>query len=883
MATTSASTFGAVLRRYRLAAGLTQEGLAERAGLSTRGVQDLERGVNLTPRADTIRMLVDALELDPAARADLIEAAHPELAAPPTAAAVAPRLANLPVPPTALVGRQREVAVLCDLLRRPDRLVGTRLVTLTGPGGVGKTRLALAAANALAEHFTDGITWVDLATLHDPTLVATAVVRVLGIPEQADRASADVIANALAGRSPLLILDNLEHLLPAAPFVAQLLAAAPQLTILATSRARLRLRGEHELVVAPLAVPAADGSRLALDEVADVAAVRLFVERASEARSEFTLQPDDALVVAEICRRLDGLPLAIELAAAWVRVLPPASLLTRLERRLPLLTTGPRDLPDRQRTMRDTIAWSHDLLDPWLQAVFRRLAVFAGGFSLEAAEAVVGSPGVESTATSPRPHDAGQHEASVLDAIAALGDHSLLRPTEQTSFEPRFTLLETIREYGLERIDRSGEADAIRQAHADYYLRLIERAEPELTGPSQVTWLDRLQDEHANVRAAIEWSLASNRADMAQRFAGALWHFWQVRGHVAEGRAWAESALAGAAETPTVARGRALRAAGLLAEYHGDYDRAVTLHEAAATVWSALGDTRNLARTLDHLGNCAHDRGDLARAATLHEQALALMRAAGDTRGVASALGNLGILAIYLDELDAARRRLEEALALLRGLGHAHGVGVALANLGVVALRQGDPARAVTLHEEALAVSRGLGDRDEEASALVNLGEAVASTGDRERAAKLLEEGWRLFVDLGNKRSTAVSLATLGALADESGDSLRATEFFSSGLALSREVDDRLNVTACLEGLAGVAGRLGHASRAARLLGAAAAIQDDIGTPVSAHRRAGYDRLLAAVRTEIGEDSFATEWDAGRAMPLECVVAEALALANELA
>jgi tetratricopeptide (TPR) repeat protein len=546
------------------------------------------------------------------------------------------------------------------------------------------------------------------------------------------------------------------------------------------------------------------------------------------------------------------------------------------------LTGGPRDLPDRQRTMHDTIAWSHDLLDPREQAVVRRLAVFAGDVTLDAAEAVAGSveTGLQ-TARSSSP-DARNPQPSILDAIAALSDHSLLRPAEQASGEPRYTMLETIREDGLERLQRSGEADAVRRAHATCYLELVERAEPELTGPAQATWLDRLQAEHANVREALDWTVANTEADMTLRFVGALWHYWQVRGHVAEGRARAEAALAQAAETPTVARGRALRAAGLLAEYHGDYDRAVALHEAAAVVWRELGDDGSLARTLDHLGNCAHDRGDLARAASLHEQALALARAVADTRGVASALGNLGILAIYLDELDAARQRLEEALALLRGLGHAHGVGVALANLGVVALRQGDAARAVTLHEEALALARELGDLDEEASALVNLGEAVALAGDRDRATALLEEGWRLFSELGNRRSTAVTLAGLGTLADESGDAARAAKCFGSGLVLSREVDDRLNIATCIEGLASAATQRGLGARAARLLGAAAAIRDDIGAPIAAQRRAGYDSTLAAARAEIGEDSFAAAWDAGNAMSLDHTVAEALALADEL-
>ena len=383
MATTSTSTFGALLRHHRLAAGLTQEALAERAGVSARGVQDLERGVRLAPRAETLRLLADALALDGAARAGLIAAAHPELISPPTARAVPLRQAALPVPATPLVGREGDVAAACALLRRPE----VRLLTLTGPGGVGKTRLALAVAAELAGDFADGVAWIELAPTRDPALVPAVLAGVLGVRESGERPLAELLALALADRQLLLVLDNLEHLLAAAPLLAQLLAVGPHLTLLTTSRVRLRLRGEQELPVLPLALPAAtEIVQPPLAGLAGVAAVRLFVERAGEVHHEFALTPENAPAVAAICRRLDGLPLAIELAAARVKLLPPAALLARLERRLPLLTGGARDLPPRQQTMRDTIAWSYDLLSEPEQTLFRHLAVFTGGCTLEAAE-----------------------------------------------------------------------------------------------------------------------------------------------------------------------------------------------------------------------------------------------------------------------------------------------------------------------------------------------------------------------------------------------------------------------------------------------------------------------------------------------------------------
>ena len=387
MAPTSRSTFGVLLRRYRLAAGLTQEGLAEASGMSARGVQDLERGVNVTPRAETVRLLSEALCLDARQRAALVVAAHPELATDVAEAAVPDSPARLPVPPTTLVGRDGDVVEACTLLRRPDHPTGARLLTLTGPGGVGKTRLAIALAAAVEADFADGVVWVELAALHDPGLVAATVARALGLGD--DNGAAQVqLDGALAEKRMLLVLDNMEHLLAAAPLIAEVLSAAPDLTVLVTSRTRLRLRGERVYPVAPLAVAAPSGSVERSPAGADPAAVRLFVERASEVDFGFGLRLDQVATVTEICRRLDGLPLAIELAAARVKVLPPTALLARLERRLPLLDRRPRDAPAHQRTMRDTIAWSYELLTAEEQAIFRRLAVFDGGFTIDAADHV---------------------------------------------------------------------------------------------------------------------------------------------------------------------------------------------------------------------------------------------------------------------------------------------------------------------------------------------------------------------------------------------------------------------------------------------------------------------------------------------------------------
>jgi predicted ATPase/DNA-binding XRE family transcriptional regulator len=902
-------SFGTLLRHLRQGASLSQEMLAERAGLSTDAISRLERGQR-TARLETVRLLAEALGLGAAERTSLLAAAHPE--ARPTQAPTE-RLSTLPSSLTPLIGREREEAAVVHLLGRSRERAPVRLLTLTGPGGVGKTRLAVQVAAGLGERFPDGIVFVGLASLGDPGLVLVTIAQGLGLRDSGTRSLLQTVMERLEGQEMLLLLDNCEHLLPAAPMVTELLGACPELVVLATSRAALRVQGEQEYAVPPLALPdPAIASSIA--GLQHTPAVELFVQRAQAVKPEFALNETNAEAVAALCAQLDGLPLAIELAAARIKVFGPRALLMRLSGStgLGMLVGGGRDLPARQQTLEATIAWSYDLLSAWEQALFRRLSVCAGGCTLEAAEAI-GSLACNSA----QPAESGD----VLAEVMGLVGHSLLRSEEQADGEPRFRMLETIREYGLERLIASGEEDGAWRAHATHYLELAETAQPVLLGSEQGIWLERLEREQDNLRAALAWAHDQGAWETGLRLAGALGDYWWQRGHFTEGRSWLEALLAGvegehAEQVANSVRATALFAAGQLAIEQGDLAVAATHLEQSLDLYRRLGDTLGIARVLNGLGTARREQGQIQQATTLYDESLALYQAMGATRGIAVAQLNRGVDAYQEGDFEEARARHEDSLRLFQQAEDATGSALALSNLAFVSSEQGDAERAAGLAKQALALAREMGDQRVTVLALLAVGQAAREQGDPLRARQVLEEAIELSdglayafgcgvgraglavvrQDLGDGRGAvacgdeAVALlrglgylwgllfasSYRGRVALAQGDTVVARTALSEGLALARRLRSSCGVPVCLEGLAAVAEERGGPELAARLLAAAGSLRARQGAPVSAVDRPRYDALVAAVRAALEDAPFEAAWAAGQALSAEEAIDEAL-------
>jgi predicted ATPase/DNA-binding winged helix-turn-helix (wHTH) protein len=728
---------------------------------------------------------------------------------------------NLPVSRTGFVGRAKEAAAARDLLLRPD----VRLVTITGPGGIGKTRLAVEVARGMGEKFPGGVHFVPLAPLSDPALVTAVIVQALGIRDSGGQSPLETLKEGLCGAPcgpMLLLLDNFEHLMQAAPTVAELLELAANLKILVTSREALHLYGEHDFSVPPLGLP----DPLCMPPVETLSqfdAVALFVQRAVAGKPDFALGTDNAAAVAEICARLDGLPLAIELAAARVKVLSPASLLSRLASRLQFLKGGPRDLPERQQTLRAAMDWSNDLLNSAEQKLFRRLSVFVGGCNLEGVEAVCDTK--------------GDLDLDLLEGMASMVDKSLILQAPSGNGEARFVMLETIREYAVEKLQFSGEGPATKRAHAAYCLVLAEEPTAEPAGTQAAGQMERFVTEHGNFRAALEWLTETGDAEWGLRLGSALFRFWETREYLTEGRTRLGKLLKlPRAAAPTKFRARALFAAGVLAGAQGDYAGADALVGESLKIARHLNDGQGVAVSLNALAVLAQDRGEIAAAQALFEESLEVWRELGDSRDVARTLSNL-------------------------------------AN---VATLQGDYARASSLYAECQAVFQGLGDRTGVAWSLNSQGDVARERGDALAARELYGQGLAIFQELGDRWGIAGTLADLGNMAREDRDFSAAHALYRESLKLFQELQHKRGIARLLECFASAAAAQCRCDRALRLAGTAAALRQNIGAPLTPAEKAKLDSNLKSARPGLSGISSTAAWREGWELPLERAVEEAL-------
>ncbi|HEY3228896.1 MAG TPA: tetratricopeptide repeat protein, partial [Roseiflexaceae bacterium] len=766
------------MKQRRTALDLTQRALADRADCSAETIRKLEAD-RLRPSRQLAERLALALGVPEAARRVFPDFARGRLPAVPPAldrSAALPdtehllfKFHPLPVPATPLIDRVDAATTVCALLRRDD----VRLLTLVGPPGVGKTRLAIHVAAGAGGAFRDGVCFVALAAVHDADRVIPTIAAAMGLSESGAQSWLDTLIGSLRDTQMLLLLDNFEQVCAAGPAIARLLAAAPDLKVLVTSRTVLHLSGEHMFTVAPLPLPDLHHDA-ATESLAKSPAVTLFVQRARAVNDDLTLDAAHLRTVAEICIRLDGLPLAIELAAARVNVLSPDALLHRLDQRLDLLHAGAVDITGRHQTLRAAVAWSYDLLGSQAQALFRRLGVFAGGCTLAVAEAVCGEPDPLQRVVGHNAPTSIVHPLGFLDRMAALVDHSLVQQTTAADGETRFSMLETLRTFALEQLEAAGEVAMVRRWHADYYLRCAEEMQPWLQHPDQQT-VDRLEAHHEDFRAALTWSLTdAGDGTAGLRLAIALYPFWKVRGYLSEGRQWLQATLARCNDQASALVALAQACAGELARLQDDYTQVAAWGEASWTLAHTLGDTAAMALALVPLGWADYIRNDLPAARQRFEASLQLFLALGNQAQIASILHDLAYLAMAEGDYTGAMAYYDEELALSRAIGHQAGIFWALHGMAWLAECQGDLRRAAALYDTCLALAHELRHADGIALALAGLGWVARSEGKYQRASTYYRESERVWGRLGRKAATARVLQEQGYVALRQGATAQA-------------------------------------------------------------------------------------------------------------
>jgi len=897
-------SLGVMLRRLRHAAGLSQMELAERAGVSMRTVSNIENDTPHTPRRDTVERLADALNLAPREVAELLAVASvashapaQEIATPPDVTRAAALLPFLPLP---LLGREREMAALTQSLQRTTGNRGS-LCTLTGPAGVGKTCLAQAVAHAVQQTYRDGAVFVSLAALDDPRRVAQAILHALHVQATNTQAEDETLITALDGKQLLLLLDNFEHLIQAAPLVARLLAACPQLTTLVTSRVALRIRGEQEFVVGPLALPQpadiAEPKRLAR-----VPAVALLVQSSQALVPDFQITEANAPAIAELCERLDGLPLALELVAGRLRLFSPQALLQRLGDQIKLVAGRAADRPQRQQTLRSALAWSYDLLPADAQQLFRWLSVFRDGGALSAVEEVCSAI-----------LDAAG-DATVAELVETLLEQHVI--VSKPADDPRIGMLHTIQAFAREKLAASGEGEDAARAHTTYYLALVERAWSYLTGPDQARWLDLLSHEQANWRTALRWTIQARELELGLRLAGALGQYWYMRGPTRDGLSWLEELLRLSdpmlsVDPPdqnlaalTSGRMLAFYEAGKLAVTQGAYHQAQMWLESSAALAESLGDAPARNRAVSGLGIIAHTRGDFPRAATLFAENVQFARQTRNQHLKVIALNNLGMVEYFLGCYDAARATLEECVHLNRLADDTTGVALALANLALVVDDQGDHAGAMALCQECYALLGELGAQTEQARtqtkmAFIACAEGkytdasqlcavsmvcVQDAGDRTAIADVLicqgnillaqeapadavacyERSLALTVEMGKWRGMTEAHAHLGDANRDLRLWRQAAQHYLSALALYRKLGMRRGLAPLLEGIALLACLRGLLRRARWIMGQAERLRAELGVAASAYEQRVIKRsrmLIAQAQAECNGHSVSSSFD----------------------